>query len=278
MPEAAGVTVTLGVPAGYEFILSQEPPADGLARADAAHPVRTLLREHGTMLAWAASHPYRRELQGRGVAWAVPLPGGPAVVVRHNRHGGLLAKLTGDRFLAPTRAPRELDTALRLAAAGVPTPAVVAYLRYPAGPLLRRADVATAEIAGGADLPAALERWRDARTAMLESVARLIASLSRAGAHHPDLNLKNVLLTLQHSTARAYVLDVDRIRFHSAGAPTEAMIARALDGNLARFTRSARKWRVRQPAQAPTEHELATMREAASAASAAASRGGEAGR
>ena len=263
----SGAAASTDTPAGYQQV--EVPPALGVARDDSAAAIRAVLGTHDTLLDWAASHPARRELQGRGAAWAVPLPGGPAVVVRHNRHGGLLAPLTGDRFLAPTRAPRELATVLRLAAAGVPTPAVVAYLRYPAGPLLHRVDVATAEIAGGADLPDALARWPEARVPLLHAVAHLIARLSRAGAQHPDLNLKNVLLTLQHSVARAYVLDVDRIRFVSRGAPSDSGIAGALDGNLARFARSARKWRARSAAQAPSEEELVALHRAA--------RGGEAG-
>ncbi|HEU4631701.1 MAG TPA: lipopolysaccharide kinase InaA family protein, partial [Gemmatimonadaceae bacterium] len=182
------------------------------------------------------------ELQGRGIVHAVPLPEhGPRVVVRHARHGGLLAPLTGDRFLAPTRAPHELRVAVRLADAGVPTPRVVAYAVYPAGPGLRRADVATAEIAGGLDLPAALAAWPEARAELLHAVGQLIATLGRAGARHPDLNVKNVLLTPGSSTTapQAYVLDVDRVRFR---APGDAATSEA---NVRRLLRSARKWGAR---------------------------------
>src|SRR2546423_9264695 len=43
---------------------------------------------------------------------------------------------------------------------------------------------------------------------------------SHAGAHHPDLNLKNVLLTAGEGEGLdAYVLDVDRVRFSSPGSP-----------------------------------------------------------
>lgn len=229
-----------GVPSGYVRIRTDG--AWAVVEEAAAGAVRVAL-EGGTLERYAARHPARRELRGRGVVYAVPLPEhGPRVVVRHARHGGLLAPLTGDRFLAPTRAPHELRTALRLADAGVPTPRVVAYAVYTAGPLLRRADVATAEIEHGLDLPAALAAWPDSRAALLHAVAQLVAALTRAGARHPDLNVKNVLLTTGPTEAiapQAYVLDVDRVVFGAAG---DAAITRA---NVRRLLRSARKWSAR---------------------------------
>lgn len=214
------------------------------AREDVAEAVARALAAEGTLHRWASLQPGRRALQGRGVAWSVPLPlpGGPRAVVRHNRHGGLLARLTGDRFLTPTRAPSELAISLRLGAAGVPTPAVLAYALYPAGPLLRRADVASLEIEDGGDLPWALGRWPGSRGALLAATARLIAQLTRAGARHPDLNVKNILLAVDDRDARAYVLDVDRVLF---GAPDDPRITEA---NLDRFARSVRRWHERHGA------------------------------
>jgi hypothetical protein len=195
--------------------------------------------QDGTLAEFAERHPERRVLAGRGAAYAVPLDAsGTSVVVRHNRHGGLLAPVTGDLFLPPTRAPHELDVALRLRAAGVPTPEVLAYAIYPAGPLLRRSDVLTREIPTSEDLAAILadasvSQRRDA----LDAAARLIAALCRVGAHHHDLNLKNVLLARESEGTRALVLDVDRVTFGRPGA------RKVVEGNLARFVRSARKWR-----------------------------------
>jgi 3-deoxy-D-manno-octulosonic acid kinase len=113
--------------------------------------VRTALKS-GTLYEYAAQHEEARSLSGRGVVYAAPLPNGDRVVVRHNRHGGLLAPLTGDRFLSPTRAPYELEASLQLIANGVPTPEIIAYAVYRAGPLLRRSDVASREIRDSADL------------------------------------------------------------------------------------------------------------------------------
>jgi len=131
----------------------------------------------GSFYAYAERAANARPLAGRGVAYAVSLPGDAArVVVRRSRHGGFFAALTGDRFTAPTRAPYELDTALRLTALGVRTPEVVAFATYPAG-ILRRADVVTREIPGSADLAAVLAEpmSEDRRRAVLAAVAQLIA-------------------------------------------------------------------------------------------------------
>ena len=185
----------------------------------------------GTLYAWAASRPGRRELRGRAAAYAVQLPDGRTdVVVRHSRHGGLLAPLTGDRFLAPTRAPRELATSLALREASVRTPEVVATVVYPAGPLLRRADVATRLVPDARDLGDTIGAVPD--DAWMAPTASLLRALAAAGARHPDLNLKNVLL----SRDEAWVLDVDVVVLGTP--PNEA--ARA---NWARLERSLLKWR-----------------------------------
>ena len=197
----------------------------------------------GSLYDFAAHAPDGRLMGGRAAAYAVALPeGGPSVVVRHSRHGGLLAGLTGDRFVAPTRAPHELRTALRVARLGIPTPEIVAYATYPAGGPMRRADVATGEIAGGCDLAAMLAatapgRERDPGWA---AAAQLLSRMSRSGVRHPDLNAANVLLAPDdNGTVEAWLLDVDRVWFDRPGDP------RVLDANLRRLLRSLRKARDR---------------------------------
>ena len=255
--------MTARVPAGYVEV------AEGDARAVALAPLARAIRDalsRGTLYAYAARHPARRELRGRAPAFAVPLPDESArVVVRHAWHGGALRRITGDRFLAPTRAPRELAIALRLAEAGVPTPEIVAYATYPAGPLLRRSDVASREIPEARDLAVVLRDGPhgNARGVALEATARLLAQLARAGARHADLNLKNVLLAAAPGGAMtAYAIDVDRVTFHDGDATG------VLSANHARLARSARKWRdVR--GVAVDEAELAALETRARAALAA---------
>lgn len=213
--------------------------ADVVALAPCADAVRQAVSV-GSLYAYAATHPARRELRGRAAAYAVPLPGDATrVVVRHSRHGGLLAPVTGDRFLSPTRAPHELGAALRLAAMGVATPEVIAYATYPAGPLLRRSDVATREIVGGRDLAQVLATGDapEARAAALDAVVALLHDLERAGARHPDLNAANVLIVSGPNGAGAFVLDVDRVVFGRPGADEVGA------ANARRLLRSLRKLR-----------------------------------
>ena len=219
-------------PAGYEEFFV------GNARVVALSALGMAIREamsDCTMFEWAATSAGARALVGRGTAWAATLPGGGAVVVRHSRHGGSLAALTSDLFLAPTRAPRELRTALRLMRADVPTSEVVAYAIYPVLGPLARADVAT-RLIDGADFP---EAWQASRTAeerlrLMQALAKLLIRMQDAGAMHPDLNLKNVFISRNDQETTAYVLDVDRVEFlPPSGGPGAR--------NLGRLLRSAQK-------------------------------------
>jgi tRNA A-37 threonylcarbamoyl transferase component Bud32 len=247
----------LPIPPGYTRIDASGVVA--VAQASHADAVRKAL-EWGTLHDWARLHPATRPLAGRAVAYAAPLPlSDVRVVVRHNRHGGLLAGLTGDRFLAPTRAPLELATAIRLHQAGIPTPEVVAYAVYDAGGLFRRSDVMTLEVANAVDLATLLEDATDGeRRTALAATAGLVSRLGAAGARHHDLNIKNILLRRCDDGAMcAYVLDVDRVVFGRAGD------AGLLEGNLKRLERSARKWREQKGLQLG-EVELRAVREMAS--------------
>ena len=148
--------------------------------------------------------------------------------------GGWLGRTGTDLFFPPTRGLRELVNTLRLRLAGVPTPEVVAIVSYRAGPVLRRGDVATREIPDSHDLSVVLREITDPaeRESCLRATGKLLATMARAGAHHPDLNARNVLITWDAAEgARAHVLDVDRIRFHVPGDP---MVARANADRLAR--------------------------------------------
>ncbi len=214
--------------------------ARGLVVEGCRPTLETILASE-TLYSYAARQPDARQLAGRAPVYAVSLPGECGdVVVRHAMRGGVLARSGTDLFLPPTRGLRELINSLRLRLSGVPTPEVVAFVTYRAGPLLRRSDVATREIKEGHDLSVVLAEVAsgEQRDACLRAAGRLVVSLARAGAHHPDLNLRNILVTWDGADgARAHVLDVDRIRFH---VPDDPIVQQA---NLARLERSIRKWR-----------------------------------
>lgn len=229
-----------GTPEGY--LSFEVAGSQVVARPWAARALRQALAQ-GTLHGWAAAQAGRDLMQGRGACYGVTLETDSAassavpVVVRRNRHGGLLRYLTGEHFLAPTRAPLELANSVRLAQAGIPTPEVVAYALYPSlGPLVR-CDVMTRRLPTGGDLP---ELWRaaddGARQAMLGAVAVLLRALAACAARHPDLNLKNIYLSTS-AAPTAYLLDVDRVLF----CPGQDVAT----PNFDRLARSARKWRER---------------------------------
>jgi hypothetical protein len=210
----------------------------GAARRDVAGAVRQALAESGTLYRWAAARPDRRVFVGRGEAYGVTL-GGAGAVVRHARHGGLLAPLLGDVFIGEPRFYREATLSRRLAEGGVRTPVVLAGVRYRAGPG-HRADIATAAVDGVdlvelfyGDAPPA----GDPRAAALGAVGRLVRRLHDLGFVHPDLQLRNLLVTGPAGGEReAWLLDVDTCREMSGESDAER--AR----NLERFYRSWAKW------------------------------------
>ena len=230
------MAITLSLP-GYAKL--NVGSARGLVVETCMTQVREIL-EAGTLYDHARRQPDARSFQGRAPAYAVSLDRCGSVVVRHAMRGGLLGKTGTDLFLPPTRGLRELVNSLRLRLAGVPTPEVVAIVSYKAGPVLRRSDVATREIPDSHDLAVVLREMSDPaeRRSCLEATGKLLATMARAGAHHPDLNARNVLVTWEAGEgARAHVLDVDRIRFH---VPQDPMVSRA---NIERLERSLLKLR-----------------------------------
>ena len=243
------------VPAGFERLLLGH--AIAVAHSDFAPHIRNALvgadGTRATLHDFASRQNGARPLAGRGIAYAFQLkPTKTRVVVRHNRHGGLFAAVTGDRFVAPTRAPYELDVSLSLARLGIPTPEIIAYAVYPPGGLLQRADVCSRELTGGRDLADILSTGPEIeRGAAVAATGRLVGLLARAGARHHDLNAKNVLI----AGDVAHVLDVDRV---TMGVRPE----RALEHNCARLGRSLRKWRDRFGARI-SEQDIADLSRAA---------------
>jgi hypothetical protein len=219
---------------GYVRIVAR--CGEGVVLTPLASAVREIL-DGQTLYAHAAAQLDRRIFVGRGPAYAASIADVP-VVVRHTRHGGLLAPLTRDIFLAPTRAPHELAASLRLRAAGVRTPEVLGYATYRAGPLLRRSDVMTREIPEGQSLSASLRGGPTpaARADLHHAVDALVEQLSRAGAFHADLNMANVLIAPGASGApEAFALDIDRVTFPGA---SQQRLARL---NTLRLRASARR-------------------------------------
>jgi Lipopolysaccharide kinase (Kdo/WaaP) family len=227
------------------YVRLTAPGVAGIVLEGCRMPIESIVAGQ-SLYDFAAGQPAARRFAGRAPVYVITLSDECGdVVIRRSMRGGALARLRTDLFFPPTRGLRELVTSLRLRRAGVQTPEMIGFIVYRVGPVLRRTDVVTREIKGGMDLASALQRASDPeqRLALLEAAAQLVAMLSRAGAHHSDLNARNILVTGTESAfpppPRAHILDVDRVRFHIPGDPV------VLSANIARLARSMRKLRDR---------------------------------
>lgn len=220
---------------------------DLLAQDEVRDDLLAILQDHGSVYDWAARMPQPRALRGRAPVFVAALPrSGHTVVVRHAWHGGLLAPLTGDRFLRPTRAPREMQIAAALLAAGIPTADICGAVRYAVGAGLVRVDVVSHYLDDSVDLGTVLAGLAPAypREQALTATSTLLRQLAHRGIVHPDLNVKNILLRpvsgppSAAAMLQALVIDVDVLVWHHAWVG-----ARAMQRNMARLLRSMRKWR-----------------------------------
>lgn len=202
-----------------------------------------VVRSSGTLYSWASRQPQSRLLRGRAPVYVVSFDDiDGRYVVRHAWHGGLLAPITRDVFLPPTRALREMRMSAQLRSAGIETAECVGFARYRAPGGLYRADVVTRYVPDAVDLGALLangasEPDLDFRRG-LDAAIETVLALSRAGFVHPDLNAKNLLITrdARGERLRAVVIDVDTIEHLPHGEERRTRAA-----NAARLLRSLQK-------------------------------------
>jgi len=188
---------------------------------------------------------------GRGGAWFVDAPFGPAVLRRYLR-GGLIAHFNRDRYwwrgANRTRSFLEYRLTRAMAEKGVPVPRPIAAFYRRDGQFYHAAIL--------------IERLGDVRTladrvavagdgAPWEEAGRMIARVHRAGLDHADLNAHNLLFD---PTARGWVIDLDRGRQR---IPATGWRER----NLARLKRSLLKLRGVRPVE-EIERDFARLRAA----------------
>jgi 3-deoxy-D-manno-octulosonic acid kinase len=161
-------------------------------------------------------------------------------VVRHYHRGGAVGPILGDRYLSLGRFRPLCETVASLEARerGIPTPAVVAGIIYPAG-IFYRADLVTEEIPASVDLSQVLfgatPSGIDPEAALI-ATGGIVRSLEQNGLYHPDLNAKNIVLTSTDEGVDAYLVDLDRCCARPRGVPAPAFPMRR------RLARSLRKF------------------------------------
>jgi 3-deoxy-D-manno-octulosonic acid kinase len=171
--------------------------------------------------------------RGRGAAWFID-QGADHWVLRHYRRGGLMARLSEDRYFwtGETRVRSFVEYRLlaSLVALGMPVPVPIAARYERRGPWYR-CDLITRRIAGAASLSGVLAvsplsgaSWR--------RVGSTIARLHAAGADHADLNAHNILLGDDGTVS---IVDFDRGRKRPAGAWAERNLSR-LHRSLAKIS------------------------------------------
>lgn len=174
---------------------------------------------------------------GRGSAWFVDAPFGPAVL-RHYLRGGLPAKLSRDRYLwhgaDRTRGFAEFRLTRALHRLGLPVPRPIAAAYWRDG-LLARAAILVERLEGTrslAEVAAAV-----GTQAPWEKAGKLVSRFHRAGLDHADLNAHNLLFD-DHGRGALIDFDRGRLRIPATGWR---------EANLARLRRSLLKLRGDRP-------------------------------
>ncbi|MDR9438272.1 MAG: 3-deoxy-D-manno-octulosonic acid kinase [Halomonas sp.] len=172
------------------------------------------------------------EAPGRGVSLfldASPFEAGAQWVLRPYRRGGLIARLSDDRYLwtglERSRAFRECRLTAKLFDLGLPVPRPVAA-RVTRRGLTYQATLITERIPGARALADLLQR-DEAGSALLAHVGATIRRFHDAGLDHVDLNARNLLVDPQ---GEVWLIDLDRCRLRPQGSWQA--------GNLARLERS----------------------------------------
>jgi 3-deoxy-D-manno-octulosonic acid kinase len=180
---------------------------------------------------WAARGELAAVSAGRGSAWFVGSAANPWVL-RHYRRGGLIARISQDRYVwtgeERVRAFAEWRLLEILAQRGLPVPRPVAAWYRREG-MAYRCDLITERIAHARALSAALASSALAQSSW-RAIGEVVARLHAGGVDHADLNAHNILLGQQDAVS---VIDFDRGRLRAPGAWAA--------GNLGRLHRSLTK-------------------------------------
>lgn len=130
------------------------------------------------------------------------------LVLRHYLRGGLVGKLIHDHYLyqdeTSVRSLSEYRVLERLHREGLPVPKpAAAQVRH--NGLAYQADILIERIPNARDLLHVLQH--EPAPELFPKIGKLVARFHRFGAHHADLNIKNILLDQDN---KLWLIDFDR--------------------------------------------------------------------
>jgi 3-deoxy-D-manno-octulosonic acid kinase len=180
---------------------------------------------------WRSRGELEGEARGRGAVHFIGSQG-RRWVLRHYRRGGLVARLSPDRYVwtgeGAARPFAEWQLTYHLHRAGLPVPAPIAA-RYQRQGLTYRGDIITERLA---EASALAECLRVGALSLLNWIAigRVLRRFHDLGVCHADLNARNVLLGREDEV---FLVDFDRGSLRKPGL--------WCDANLVRLRRSLEK-------------------------------------
>lgn len=160
---------------------------------------------------------------GRGPRAVVRLGSGEALLVKAYRRGGVLARVNAERYFATNRFLDELVIGRRARERGIPVGEAIGVVLRAARPGWHAFGLARF-IEGGHDLARLFAGMADReRAAGLWAVTMQAVRVAfDGGLEHADLNLGNVVVREPGNAASAFLVDLDRARWHEGGVPADA--------------------------------------------------------
>ncbi|MFP3344235.1 3-deoxy-D-manno-octulosonic acid kinase [Halomonas sp. SIMBA_159] len=194
--------------------------ADSLSDACASHQLSSPTHPLSTALFeaayWRTRHLVVGEAPGRGSSLFLQARDDEQWVLRPYQRGGLIAKLSQQRYVwlgvERTRAFREVRLTAALYEQGLPVPRPVACCVTRFG-LTYEAALLTVRIPGARALASLLTNG-EADEALLKRVGAMIKRFHQAGLDHVDLNARNILVD---KAGKPWLIDLDRCRLRPQG-------------------------------------------------------------
>jgi len=188
------------------------------------------------------------QYKGRGTVTTMALPGTTTerIVIRQYRRGGKIQKVLSDIYWGSSRPLKELWIGYQARRKGLPTAEVIAAFHHRIFWRFHRGHLVSREIMRGKDIisyleglsrPLKREEIIQKRKA-ITVVANLIRKMHDVGIWHADLNLKNIIIQLDHQNGlKGYIIDFDKSRMNPKLSENERV------QNLLRLNRSAEKFK-----------------------------------